>query len=63
MAEVIDKKISELTERTTLTGAEEVPFAEDGANGKFKMSAVLDVIDTRIGNIDAALDAINGEVI
>lgn len=33
-----DKSISQLTERTTLTGEEMIPFAEAGKNGKFKSS-------------------------
>lgn len=35
---IIDKKISELPLRETLTGNEEIPFAENGENGKVKSS-------------------------
>lgn len=38
--EIEGKKISELTERTELTGNEMIPFAEGGANGKVKLDTL-----------------------
>lgn len=39
---VIGKKISEVPERTQLTGDEFVPYAENGSQGKIKLSTIKD---------------------